>query len=336
METAKYSTYDVRVRAVRAVEKGCSVSAVADAYGVDRTTVHRWVQRRKRGGGNSALARRPGSGRPPKLDEEGWGRLIEITLKPASEFGYETDFWTTRRLQQVVETESALVLSRPTVWRMLRDAGLTYQKPERKYFQANEAEREEWIRKMIPRIKRTVRKYKAILYFEDEASISLSTVLGKTWSPRGMTPKQTVTGKRGSVSAMSAVSKSGHLVFTLHDKRIASDEVIHFLKQLLTHHRRRHLVVVMDRASPHVSKKTLSFIDAQKRLHVFHLPPYSPDFNPDEKIWHHLKHQELKSHQARTRADLKDLARQKLKSMSENRHLIRGIFFRCCVADLLK
>ena len=30
------------------------------------------------------------------------------------------------------------------------------------------------------------------------------------------------------------------------------------------------------------SKKTKAFISGQKRLHVFYLPPYSPDFSPDE------------------------------------------------------
>jgi transposase len=50
--------------------------------------------------------------------------------------------------------------------------------------------------------------------------------------------------------------------------------VIDFLSQMLTHHRRRHLVVVMDNAPPHVSKKTLAYIEGQPRLHVFNLPTY--------------------------------------------------------------
>ena len=70
---------------------------------------------------------------------------------------------------------------------------------------------------------------------------------------------------------------------------------------MLKHHPRRHLVVVMDQAPPHTSKKTRAFIDSQRRLHVFYLPKYSPDWNPDEKVWNHLKHHELKGHQAKTK-----------------------------------
>ena len=47
---------------------------------------------------------------------------------------------------------------------------------------------------------------------------------------------------------MSAISKPGHLLFRLLEKRIASPEVIDFLAQMLKHHPRRHLVVVMDQA----------------------------------------------------------------------------------------
>ena len=134
---------------------------------------------------------------------------------------------------------------------------------------------------------------------------------------------------------MSALSGQGRLLFNLFDKRITSVEVIHFLGQMLAFHKRRHLVVVMDQAPPHTSHKTMSYIESQPRLHVFHLPKYSPDWNPDEKVWNHLKHHELKAHKARTRDDLKALTQNKLQGMSHNPTLLRGLYFRCCVADFL-
>ena len=331
----KYSTYEIRVRAVEAVRQGMAVAEVAKAYQANRSTVHRWVSRYKTQNDNKGLLRQPVSGRPRILGEISDRQLLSIVLKPASRFGYETDFWTCPRLCRVIKQQFKVTPSRWTVWRWLRDSGLTYQKPERKYFEATEEKRQEWIKKELPRIRRAVKKYRAILYFQDESHISLTALLGKTWSPRGQTPIQKVTGKRGGVSAMSAISSKGNLIFTLLEKRIASDEVIHFLGQMLKHHPRRHLVVVMDQAPPHTSKKTRAFIDKQKRLYVFYLPSYSPDWNPDEYVWNHLKHQELKGHQAKTKAELKALARRKLKKMANNPKQLRGIFFRCCVAELL-
>jgi transposase len=326
---------EVRRRAVEAVREGVPTNTVARVHGVSRVTVFRWVRRFDLEG-SRGLQRRPGSGRPRKLEELTEEELGEIVLQKASHFGYETDLWTIGRVRQVIQERFDICLSNNTVWRRLRDAGLTYQKPEREYYQIDEETREAWLREEVPQIRRAVKKYRAILYFQDESNVSLTAFLGKTWAPCGQTPKATVTGKRGGVAAMSAISRRGRLLFRLHEKRIASAEVIDFLAQMLRHHARRHLVVVMDQAPPHTSKKTTTYIDQQRRLHVFHLPKYSPDWNPDEKVWNHLKHQELKSHQAKTRDELQRLARRKLQSMAKRPHLLRGIFFRCCVANLFE
>ncbi len=334
MSQGGYSTYDVRIHAVEAVVlRGFAIGDMAEAYGTDRTTLFRWIQR-YREEGDAGLERRAGSGRPRKLTVLDGRQLWEIVLQPATRFGYETDLWTVTRVHQIVQEKLKVAVSKDTIWRRLREAGLTYQKPERQYFEADHGARLEWLTSELPKIRDTVRKYRAILYFQDEANVSLTAFLGKTWAPRGETPKARVSGQRGGVAALSAISKRGHLLFALYEKRIASDEVIHFLGQMLCHHRHRHLVVVMDQAPPHISKKTTTFIENQSRLHVFNFPKYSPDWNPDEKVWNHLKHEELKSHQAKTKAELKQLTRRKLKDMSRNPRLIRGLFFRCCVADL--
>jgi transposase len=334
MKEAKYSTYELRTRAVQALGAGMPVLLVAQAYGVDRTTLYRWRVQHDQAGGPEGLLRRPGSGRPRKLQELTPDQWRDIVLKPATAFGFETDFWTARRVHQVVTLQSAAVSPR-TILRRLQEAGLTYQKPVREYFEADPVARQEWLKTTLPQIRESVKEHRGILYCEDEASISLTALLGKTWAVCGRTPRQRVTGQRGSISAMSAINARGRLVFRLYEKRIASAEVIEFLGQLLRQHPRRHLVVVMDRAPPHTSKKTEAFIQGQRRLHVFHLPSYSPDWNPDEKVWNHLKHQELKGHQAKTKPEIKGLAERKLTGMAQNPELLRGIFFRCCVADLL-
>lgn len=323
----------IRERATLAVVEGMGVSTVAAAYGVDRKTVSRWVAKYVNFGPN-ALDRKEGSGRPRKLEELSEKELSKIVLQGATAFGFETDLWTVGRLRRVIQDEFRIQLSKNTIWRRLRDAGLTYQKPEREYYEIDEAARKKWIRFEVPKIRRAVEKYRAILYFQDESNISLTAFLGKTWAPCGQTPKVRVTGKRAGVAATSAISNRGHLLFRLLDKRIASQEVIDFLNQMLRHHPSRHLVVVMDQAPPHTSNKTKLWIASQRRLHVFHLPKYSPDWNPDEKVWNHLKHQELAAHQAKSKSELKQLTRRKLQSMAKRPALMRGIFFRCCVAEL--
>ena len=335
MDGHGYFTLDVRIRAVEAVRNGIPVSQTAMAFGVERTTLHRWLARHNQDG-EAGLQRKPVSGRPRALSGITPKRLKRIVLAPATKFGFETDLWTVGRLHAVLVDRFNVDVSEDTVWRRLREAGLTWQTPERQYFEADEETRRRWQDETIPKIRETLEKTGGILYCEDEASVCLTPLLGKTWAERGKPRKVAVTGARASIAAMSAISPKGRLVFRLHDKRITSAEVIDFLKQLLRQHPGRHVVVVMDQAKPHTSKMTTAFIESRARLHVFYLPPYSPDWNPDEKVWNHLKNHELKAHQATNKKELYKLTEEKLENMRDDRDLIHGLYFRCCVAELLR
>jgi len=335
MEGQGYSSLDVRIRAVKAVQGGMAVGQAARAHGVDRTTLHRWL-RRYHLEGDLGLQRRAVSGRPRKLQSINNYNLKRIVMAPASRYGFETDLWTVGRIHAVLVDRFNDDVSEDTVWRRLREMGLTWQTPERQYFEADPETRRRWQEETIPKIRETLQKTGGILYCEDEASVCLTPLLGKTWAERGKPRKIPVTGGRASIAAMSAISPKGRLVFRLQEKRITSVEVIDFLKQLLRQHPSRHVVVVMDQAKPHTSKTTKAFIERRERLHVFYLPPYSPDWNPDEKVWNHLKNHELKAHRATNKQELYELTEEKLENMSDDRNLLQGLYFRCCVAELLR
>jgi transposase len=181
---------------VKAVQRGLAVGQVADTFDIDRTTLFRWVTRYGKAGLNG-LKRRQVTGRPRLLEDLDKEALWEIVLKPATAFGFETDLWTIGRLHRVVQEEYATTISHDTIWRRLRDAGLTYQKPERQYFEMDEEAREEWMQTEAPRIRTTVKKYRALLYFQEEANVSLTAFLGKTWAARGLTPRQKGNRSRG-------------------------------------------------------------------------------------------------------------------------------------------
>src|SRR5436305_2933200 len=102
MEGLGYSTFEVRVRAVQAALEGPPVAQVARAFGIDRTTLHRWLRRHQDAGDPSGLQRRPVSGRPRKLVGISPYNLKRLVLAPASRFGFETDLWTVGRVHAVL------------------------------------------------------------------------------------------------------------------------------------------------------------------------------------------------------------------------------------------
>jgi len=127
--TGPYPSYEVRMRAVDAVQRGVGVCVVADAFGIDRTTVFRWV-RRYQADRTGGLQRKLGSGRPRILELGGITEsdLRKLIVEPASRYGYETDLWTVGRVQTALQEAFQINISKDTVWRRLREAGLTYQK----------------------------------------------------------------------------------------------------------------------------------------------------------------------------------------------------------------
>ena len=101
MEGLGYSTFEVRARAVAAALEGNPIGQVARAYGVERTTLHRWLQRYHQQG-EAGLQRQPVSGRPRKLAGRAEYLLKRMALAPASRYGFETDLWTVGRLHAVL------------------------------------------------------------------------------------------------------------------------------------------------------------------------------------------------------------------------------------------
>ncbi len=326
-----------KLKIVKAHEAGNSITHLSNIFKYHRNTISGWLKEFREKGKKAFIGGTIETrGRPSKICTSSEEELFEILKEPATEYGFENDLWTTKRIQNVCSSELGLRLSRMAIWRFLSRAEYSFKKVQKEYYEVDKDKQSEWKKKVIPKIKKLVKEKRAILYFEDESSIQLSPVMGKSWGPIGEKIKHKVTGNKGSLSAISAISSDGRLFFEVHDqgKRFNSSDIIAFLIKLLKEHKRRHLVVVMDRATCHTSKMVKKFIASQKRLHVFWLPPRSPEFNPDEGVWAHLKNHSLKSHKESNTKSLKKLSKKKLRQLAKNTEKVKGIFYSCENASL--
>ena len=318
----------MRFRAIKAYQEGRGVIEVAELLGLHWGSVSRWLTKWRRGG-TKALRARKATGRPRKLMCQEHGRMIlKFVKRPATKYGYEHPLWTCQRIARVVHDELKLVVSIPTLWRALKKLKLSCQKPERRALEQDPKARAHWLKTQWPRIKRQAKQERALLFFEDESVVRLTPTVGRTWAPVGKTPIVRVTGKRGSALVMSALNLQGRLYFTIPSETVNAAVFIGFLEGLLAEYPGRRIFVIADRAPAHIAKKVKAFVRRQKRLKLFYLPTYSPDFNPDEGVWGHLKSQELKAHQATTKAELIKKTKAALQKMGKHAALIRSFFKR--------
>ena len=179
----QYSTLQVREKAVKASQEQ-SADSVSKSYHVHRSTLYRWIAKKKT---SKSLERscEPGSGRPSKLTDKEIKKITRLILNPASKYGYETDFWTIRRIIDITKKVLGIKISKTSMYEMLYNEDYSYKKPEKRYYEADEEAQQKWIKQEIPKIKKCVKKHRGILYFEDECNVSLDAVLGKTWGPIG-------------------------------------------------------------------------------------------------------------------------------------------------------
>ena len=145
------------------------------------------------------------------------------------------------------------------------------------------------------------------MVFVDESGFSLIPYVAKTWAPVGQTPVLIHQGRWPKFSAISGVTPKGKLYIQLHKDTVATEEVVEFLHHLLRHIRRRPIMIFWDGGRPHWSEGTTAFVKAHRRLEVHRFPGYSPELNPDEWVWAHLKKHELASYAPQ---DVEELSRE--------------------------
>jgi transposase len=83
---------------------------------------------------------------------------------------------------------------------------------------------------------------------------------------------------------------------------------------------------MQDGARYHTSAETTAFFAQQTaRLQVFPLPPYSPDYNPMEKLWKKIKQQDTPLHSFPTCEALTEQVEQALLKCTNTPEEILGL-----------
>ena len=107
---------------------------------------------------------------------------------------------------------------------------------------------------------------------------------------------------------------------------VNADVFIEFLKRLMvgaTH----PIFLIVDRGPAHRAKKTNAFVETLGgKLRLFFLPPYSPDRNPDELVWKHLKADTVGRSAIQSYADFKGKVKSSMHSLQRNTKKIRSFF----------
>ena len=317
----------MRERAVRSVQDGESPEVVARVLSINRSTVYGWLAQYRRGGWG-ALKAKPLFGRPPKLGGKKLSWIYDtVTQKSPLQLKFAFALWTREMVAALIKEKFNIPLSVVSVGRLLAQLGITCQKPLHRALERDEALVQQWLKQDYPRIRALAQREKAAIYFGDAAHMRSDHHSGRSWGKKGETPIVSSTGARYRMSLISAVTSRGHMRFMVKEKGGVNAEVfIEFLRRLMVGAKNK-IFLIVDRGPAHVAKKTKAFVAGLGgKLRLFYLPPYSPDRNPDELVWKHLKADTVGRTSITSLADFRTKVKSSMLSLQRNSGKIRSFF----------
>jgi transposase len=133
------------------------------------------------------------------------------------------------------------------------------------------------------------------IVFVDESGFYLLPGLVRTYAPCGQTPVLRAVYTRDHLAVMRGLTMDGRLYTLVRDEALDSLDRVIFLKHLLPPVSEK-LLVIWDGSPIHKGHVRTFLADGgAQQIHVEQLPPYAPDLNPDEGVWHQLKNVEMRN-----------------------------------------
>jgi len=287
------------VRCLLMRHEGKSVQEIAKLLTVPVRTVYEWIGRFLRERFNWLCGKHyQGRGRKCRLTKAQREEIVRIVDAGPEEEGFDMGVWTSTMIQEVIQRRFGVTYMCRYLCTVLKKWGVSYQKAK---FIPDSFEEEEWQKKRKtwkeetwPSILRLAQERGAVILFEDEASFRQWGSLAYTWGIRGKQPTTKTCGKRKSLKMFGTIElKGGDFQYMECEGRYNGDTYRTFLNQLLARYD-CPIILIEDGASYHHRKDVKAFkeeLKAEGRLFAYKLPPYSPDFNPIEKLWKNSKKQ---------------------------------------------
>jgi len=298
------ATYEERVSACEALEKGVSVDEITEVLKVSRSSVFEW-QKTYRSHGPEALRTKKTRGPKSKLSDSQLSQLYRLVVgNDPRQLSFGLALWTRGMIQELIFRQFRVRLSLVSVGNVLANLGLSQQRPLYRSYEQDPDRVRKWKEETFPEIQARAKKEGAAIFFADEASVRTNYHAGTTWAPVGQTPVVKGSGRTRSISMVSAVSSRGELHFQVYESGIRQEEFLEFCEMLIAD-TGRPVFLIVDNSQVHRAKLLKEYAaQSNGNLTLFFLPPYSPDLNPDEWVWKNVKHDNLGRASARNEGDL--------------------------------
>jgi transposase len=327
---SKEQQQEARRRAMILIGKPWHDREVALAVGVNQRTVRQWKPHQREHGTKSLLCdergRVVGEGRTLNTAQEKVMRTL-IANKLPDQLQLPFALWTRKAVAQLLEARYGLKLPVRTLGEYLKRWGFTPQKPIKKAYEQNPKKVKRWLKEESPASAMQAKAEGAEIYWGDQTGGNNQPNAPRGDAPCGQTPPVSQRSKRFGFSVMSAVTHRGSARWMGYKGALNADLLIRFMERLVRQMKGRKVYLILDNLRVHHSAPVKTWLAAHRQqIAVLHLPSYSPELNPDERLNRSLK---SKLGQLPAAKDERSLHRQtlgQLRSCHRQPELIRSFF----------
>lgn len=276
-----------RAQAVVLAQQGRTARDIADSLGCSLKAVKNWVAQYN-AGGIEALHDRARSGRPLLLDPTRYPDLKQrLNAPPRPEDGVCTLRGTDVR--QILEREFGVLMSLQSVYDLLGRLGYSSLMPRPQHEDANPEVQEFFKEIVVEQIEAIAEAHpdkEVRTYFEDEARFGTQGTITRVWAAKGSRPRAVRQNGREWLYVLMAVCVSTGAASALIMPELNTEVLNLFLEQFSGELPAGvHAVLIWDGAGYHTSGD----LAVPSNVSLIQLPPYSPELNPVENLWHYLR-----------------------------------------------
>lgn len=263
-----------RLRAVKALLLKLDFAVVCELFGVAERTLRVWVQAFNLQGIDGLLDKdRPG--RPRAIAQDQAERLRDLILHPSQA---DITHWTAKKFHGHLREALQIECGYRTVVRWLHEHDFRLKVPQPWPDRQDEAQRAAYRERLAP----LLADPEVDVWFMDEMGVEGDPRPRRRWARKGEKTRVTKNGDHVRMNVSGMICPRTGEAFMLEFSH--SDRVIFqaFLDEAGTHAatERRRNVLICDNASWHKCKSI-----AWGKFEPVFLPPYSPDYNPIERLW---------------------------------------------------
>jgi transposase len=275
-----------RLRIIILAMHGYTAPAVARSVGLSRRVCQRWVQRFNQQG-LAGLEDQRGNKRAALTPEQQEHLRERLDAGPTVED--EVCSLRGADVQRILAEELGLLRSLATVYNLLHQLGYSYLRPRPRHRKSNpqaQAEFQQRFPGLLDKIARTHPGKRLRVFLQDESRFDQQGTMTNVWAPTGSRPTAVRQTEYEYLWVIGAVCPETGRAEGLLSPRLNTEVINLFLRQFSeTVAEDEHVVMIWDGAGFHTSKQLV----VPENVTLVKLPPYSPELNPIENLWHYLK-----------------------------------------------